>query len=352
MRLSLPLALLIALPATACLSQGGSGDNTETEDIATSLEQTNGGYDTEDEAPLFGAEAEAVFAAGAIEAETAVADPFAVDPSVVSLDSARAGFQVVVLWGKLPADRNAEEIRDWSGSLQISRGALVVRHTIGFEDRTDHLLPRTVRDTVAFESVTKPYVDGLALTVVDPTVSPNPTDRALALTYTSKDGTTSLRLELAQLANGPVVVDAGGGFKMIAIAHRRLADPCDRGFMRGRWHAVSPTMGRFFGIVANEEGERVGHVRGIYGQRRDGEPVLFGKFINREGHFRGILTGTFGDGTYRARWVTRAGDHGTAHGVYFAGPNERAGGFLGRWAETSCTDDAPPAEPTRPGTGG
>jgi len=74
--------------------------------------------------------------------------------------------------------------------------------------------------------------------------------------------------------------------------------------------------------------------------------VLFGKFIDREGHFRGILAGTYANGEYRARWIDRGGDHGVAHGVYFAGATERSGGFLGRWAETSCTADTAPPTPT------
>jgi hypothetical protein len=330
--------LLLAFPA--CVDQ--SGTDADTQDISNAIEQTNGGFDTADEPPQFGAEAE--LTAAAIEAETSISDQVAVDADVVTLDRARRGFNLIVVWGKLPADRNAEESRDWTGSLQISRGALVVRHTIGFEDRTDQLLPRVTRDVVSFESVTRPFIDGLALTVMDTELST--TNAGLTLTYTPRDSRASFTLQLEQLARGPIVIDAGGGFKIVAVAHRRQLDPCDRGFMRGRWHAVTENLGRFLGVVTNEDGERVGHVRGIYGQRRDGEPVLYGKFINREGQFRGILSGTYGNGLYRARWIERAGDHGTAHGVYFAGPTERAGHFLGRWAETSCTLDAPPPEPT------
>ena len=50
----------------------------------------------------------------------------------------------------------------------------------------------------------------------------------------------------------------------------------------------------------------------------------------------GLLKGSYESGHYQARWIDRAGDHGVAGGVYFPGPAMRAGGFLGRWAETSC----------------
>ncbi|HET7503974.1 MAG TPA: hypothetical protein VFK02_23295, partial [Kofleriaceae bacterium] len=271
------------------------------------------------------------------EADASAADTLAGDPTTTSIDRpATAGFRMVLVWGKLPAERDATDSRDWSGELKVSRGALVVRHTIGFEDATDQLLPRPALDTVAFHSVTRPYVDGLALTVLDPTPE---ADTALSLTYTPADGSTSYTLDLAQLAAGPIVVDAGGGFKVVAIGHRRSADACDHGFMRGRWHVLSPRLGRFLGVVTDEDGARVGHVRGVFGQRRNGDSVLFGKFIDREGHFRGLLAGSFDGGEYRARWIDRQGDHGNAHGVYFAGQTEASGDFLGRWSEASCSDD-------------
>jgi hypothetical protein len=340
-KLSLPFTLLMALPTVACLDRGGDGD---TQDVSTALEQTNGGFDTTDEPPTFGAEAD--FSAAAIEDDNVTTDPLASDPVIGDMDraSVATGFRAVVVWGKIPADPDATETRDWSGSLKISRGALLVQHTIAFEARTDKLLPRLTRDTVSFKSVTQGYVDGLALTVLDPT--PSTTTAGQTLTYTSADGATVYTLDLSQLAAGPIVVDAGGGFKLIAIGHRRQIADCDRGFMRGRWHALSPHLGRFLGIVTDENGERVGHVRGVYGQRRNGDSVLFGKFINREGHFRGILAGTFESGEYRARWITREGEHGTAHGAYFEGASPRAGHFLGRWAESGCSADAPPPTAT------
>lgn len=337
--LSLPFALLMTLPTAACLGHDGSTDDSQ--DVSSALEQANGGFDTADEAPAFGAEAE--LTAAAIEDDTATADPLAGDPATAVMDraSAAAGFRAIVLWGKIPADRDATEARDWSGAFKISRGGLLVRHTIAFEDRTDKLLPRVSLDTVSFQSVTRPYADGLALTILDP-AGPTATS-SQTLTYTSADGATVYSLDLARLAAGPIVVDAGNGFKLVAIGHRRQADPCDRGFLRGRWHALSPHLGRFLGVVTDENGERTGHVRGVYGQRRNGDPVLFGKFIDRDGHFRGILAGTFDNGQYRARWIDRGGDHGTAHGVYFEGATPAGGHFLGRWAETSCTADTAPA---------
>jgi hypothetical protein len=290
---------------------------------------------------MFGADTE--FSAAAIEDDSAATDPLAGDPATIAMDqaSAAAGFRAIVVWGKIPADRSTTDSHDWSGSLAVSRGGLLVRRTIAFEDRTDKLLPRTSLTTVSFQSVTRPFVDGLALTILDPTAAT--ATSAQTLTYTSADGATVYTLDLSQLAAGPIVVDAGNGYKMVAIGQPRRADACDRGFMRGRWHALSPHLGKFLGVVTDENGERAGHVRGVYGQRRDGTSVLFGKFIDRAGQFRGILAGTFDNGQYRARWIDRRGDHGTTHGAYFEGTAAAAGHFLGRWADSSCAADPTPA---------
>jgi hypothetical protein len=334
---SLSLALLLTLPAAACVDSAAGGDS---QDVSAALEQPNGGFDTADEAPAFGAQAD--LAAAAIESDSAASDALAGDPTTTAMDSASAaaGFRMLVVWGKLPADRDATAPRDWTGSLRLSRGGMIVRRTIGFEDRTDQLLPRASLDTVGFQSVTRPYVDGLALTALDP---PSPTaTSSQTLTYTSADGASVHTFDLSQLAAGPIVVDAGDGFKMVAIGVHRQAAACDRGFMRGRWHALSAHLGRFLGVVTDEDGAPVGHVRGVWGQRRNGDSVLFGKFIDREGHFRGLLAGTFDAGQYHARWIDRQGEHGTAHGAYFEGATATGGHFLGRWAESSCTADAPP----------
>jgi hypothetical protein len=338
-KLPLPLALLFALPTAACLDKGGN----DTQDVSTAIEQPNGGFDTTDEAPEFGATTE--FAQAAIEVDSSATDTLATDPATIAMDhaSGAAGFRMVILWGKMPGDRGAQDTRTWNGSLKVSRGGLIVRRTIAFEDATDKLLPRPSIDTVAFESVTRPYVDGLALTVLDPTPS---TTSAQTLTYTPADGSTSYTLDLAQLATGPIVVDAGDGYKIIAIGHRRQVAACDSGFMRGRWHALSPHLGRFLGVVTDDDGQGVGHVRGVFGQRRNGDSVLFGKFIDREGQFRGLLVGAFDNGEYHARWITRQGEHGTAHGAYIEGATATSGQFLGRWAESSCSADQPPTAAT------
>ena len=313
MRSKLAFTLLLA----ACV------DSNTTADVSSNLEQPNGGETTTDEAPMFGDTA--AFDDLSIESDAAVTDttPIADMASAVS-------HRIVILWGRLPADPNGTA-RDWSGQLQISRGALVVGRTIGFEDATDHLLPRASRDIVSFQSVTKPFVDGLALRALDP--DPTSAD-PLTLTYAAASGGATYSIDLAQLASGPLVVDAGDGFKVVAAAVRD--QDCEHGFMRGRFHQIAPNLGVFRGLVVGPEGGVIGHVRGIYGQKKDGSQVLFGKFIDEAGTFKGIMAGTYGNGSFDAKWIVQSGEHGRIEGKYFDSPNVRGGLFVARWADSTC----------------
>lgn len=331
MRFQLPLAVLLAVPAVACTADSGAPNEDDLDGVTEAIERENGGYDTADEAPQF-ADAE-LYAAADIEADAAVSDALLTDPAIIELDRnpAAVARNVIVMWGRMPADAEGAA-RSWSGELRLSRGGMVVQRRIAFEDATDRILPRIRRDVIAFQSVTRPHADGLALTVLDPT----PTDPSpLVLTYVSADGNVTYTLDLGGLDAGPVVVDAGDGNQIIAIGHRR-SDACDHGFVRGRWHAMGPNAGRYAGIVLDADGEPVGHIRGIYGNRRNGQPVFFGKFINRDGGFRGIVRGTYDERHFDSRWLDRGGDHGVMHGLYRAGETLRGGQFLGRWAETTC----------------
>jgi hypothetical protein len=332
MRYQLPLALLLASSATACVNDAASGTDEDTvADVTTALEQENGGLDISDEAPMFGQPL--AFDAAAIERDAQFTDAMESNADVTTIANV-AGVvrhRLVIVWGRMPADPDATTARNWSGSLTLSRGAMLIGRTIGFEDQTDSVLPRQNIARVDFESVTKPHADGLVLRLLDP----DPSQGALHLTYTSADAATTHDLDLSQLANGPIVVDAGDGNRVIALAVRE-GDPCDHGFMRGRWVALQPGMGVYRGVVTDENGAVTGHLRGIWGQRQNGDKVMFGKFIATDGSFRGILAGQYDAGHYRARWLTGAGDRGIAGGVYFDAPNVRGGIFAGRWLETTC----------------
>lgn len=323
----LPLALLAILPA--CI--GDNSQPTTVEEVTNDLEQENGGFDTIDEAAMFGLEN--VFTDASIEGETAVTDEMAGDVEAMDVEGVEA-HDVALLWGRLPPDPTATEGRDWTGSLELSRGGMMIRRRIGFEQATDRVLPRTRRDLIEIRSVTRPFADGLVVRVFDDRPGdPEP----IRLRYRSADGTREHTIDLRDLRDRPIVRDAGDGNRIVA-AGRRRNDSCAHGTMRGRWHALSPNAGVYLGVVSNAAGEAIGHVRGIYGERRNGDSVLFGKFIDRQGRFTGVINGNYDGATdsFEARWLDRQGDHGVLHGLFFEGNTLRAGGYVARWAETGC----------------
>lgn len=308
------------------------------EDISAALELDNGGFTTDDEPAQF--DDSAAFAAAALENDAAYTDSLDGDPEVAALrarpDALR--LRVAAVWGQLPPDRDGETARDWSGRMEVSRGAIVVRRRIGFEEATDRILPRTTRTAVEFDSITRPFADGLVLEVLadgDPAT--------LTLSYIGDDGMRFDTTAAAVLAAPQTTERDAEGNRMVVIALRRPTDPCDHGFMRGRWHALRDGLGRFMGVVTDADGAPIGHLRGIWGVRRSGERVFFAKYIDRDGRFRGIFAGHHRDGQFAGRWLISTGDHGRAGGHYresVPGP-EIGGAFVGRWAETSCAADLP-----------
>ncbi len=324
--------LFIALFASCTTSSG-----TDTATVTSDLDLANGGETTSDEAPMFGDEAE--FDAAAIEPDAPYTDALATDPSVTAITASPTldAHRVMIVWGKLPRDPGSTDTRDWSGQIAVSSGALVVGRTVGFEPATDHLLPRPNAQTVAFDSVTGPYIDGLVLRVIEPVAAT--AAAPVTLTYTSaSSAATTYSFDLGALEQGPVKIDAGNGYVMVAVELGEKT--CNHGFMRGRWHALTANVGDYRGIVTDEDGLPIGHVRGIYGQDKAGDHVVFGKFIDHEGHFVGLIAGTYGNGEIDAKWIDKQGDHGLIHGKYFEASSVDGGGFFARYAESSCTEDA------------
>lgn len=331
---SSPILLASLLAPVAALAACTASDD------GPDLESANGGLTLDDEAPAFGDEA--AFAA-AVEPDAPYADTMESDPAVAAAREAPDGvaYRAVIVWGQMPASRDVAEATDWSGAFALSRGALVVRRTIGFEDATDAITPRTDRTAVAFTSKTKPAADGLVLAIFDPTPE---AAEALTLTYTPVTG-AAVTVEVAGLTTGrSVLVEDALGNRMVAAAMARTLDVCDHGFLRGRWHAGPDGNGVFLGVVTDEDLTPVGHVRGVYGERRNGEQVFFGKFIGPAGRFRGIFAGRYGDGAFGGLWRTRALDNGSLAGDYTIGDDEGQGSFLGTWAERSCNVELGPDE--------
>ena len=324
--------------ATVAMSVLGCAQDTmdDAASIAQAIEKDNGGLTMDDELEAdFG---DATFAdQGMPDEERPAADDLETDPAVMDIERTpdRARYFLRMMWGRMPVDADARTPRNWSGQISVSRGAVLLRSTIAF-DALDRLLPRTNPRSIEFRSVTMPARDGLSLVVLDGT--PDAAE-PLVVTYTTTEG-DEYSATIHELLEGPKhkVVDADARLGIVAVAMDEPVDVCNHGFLGGRWHQVAENRGRIWGRVVNARGERLGRVRGVYGQRRNGDKVFFGKYINSEGKFRGIFRGTYGEGHFEGRWLTRAGEVGRLGGEYRRSERaDRVGGhFLGRWAETSC----------------
>src|SRR5262245_4785796 len=119
MRFQLPLALLFTVPTVACTTDANTSPEGDLDEVTADLERENGGFDTADEAPQFADEA--LYAEADIEADGAVADAMATDPIVRDLETntAALGRTVIVMWGRMPADRDGAA-RTWNGTLRLS----------------------------------------------------------------------------------------------------------------------------------------------------------------------------------------------------------------------------------------
>ena len=76
---------------------------------------------------------------------------------------------------------------------------------------------------------------------------------------------------------------------------------------------------------------------------KPGEQVFFGKYIANDGGFNGIFAGHYADGEMHGRWFNRNGEAGRLDGLYRTRDLDEGvgGGFLLRWAESTCAQDIP-----------
>ncbi len=325
----------LAVLANGCALEDNAPDAAE---IAAELEKENGGLDMEDEVPLFASDADFSDDALAIS-DVPVTDDMEQNEEVAAYLEMADGpdaelYQTTVIWGRFPGDLENEVAYNWSGTLSVNRGAIIIRSVLAF-DGLDRLEPRVDPRVVAFRSATRPHRDGLRLSIVDP--DPR-SEEPLVLRYRNMSGEefTARMDDLRERPRSREMDEAGN--RIVAFSLRRPVDVCAHGFVGGLWHKVAEGRGRILGRVVNGTGDVIGHVRGIYGQRRSGDRVFFAKYIDRDGRFMGILRGTYGDGEFAGRWLHREGDRGAVGGEYREtrpGPRP-AGHFLGRWAETTC----------------
>jgi len=297
-----------------------------------------GGYNTRDESTGFGDEE----MLGEFAEDQVYDDPFATDaPELGSVSD--HGLFLMITWGNLHRDAAIAHLTDWSGSLSIDPGAIVLKRTIRFE-ANDRIIPRTQREVLAWESTTGWGMDGILVRII-PRLSDTSVDVAVDpenTIITFQTDPVKVDFTLAQLPGLHRVITLDDGNAVAFSAVKLPPVPCPHGFLRGAWHNNPERPGgEFFGRWATADGEIKGFLKGIYGVNDDGQKVFFGKMIDRTGRFQGIMRGRWGNhpadehgGWFAGHWVDRnLMIEGGLKGEWHRSPHCNGGFFRGMWAK-------------------
>ncbi len=288
-------------------------------DVETDLNSAFGGYQMTDESPAFGDEELLKSADDGAPAE----DPVAEDAAVILMgaESTTDAYAVRITWGMLEGDSSVTEATDWSGSISLSRGAIIVERTILFERGDTIVRPRTDRKVVDLVSKTMPHYDGLLLTILDPhTDTADAAENVLTIAL----GPFEETFLLSELVEREEVFDVGVVGSQVSITSFLVEDfPCPRGFLSGRWGRTGPDGGLFLGRWISRSGAARGFLKGHWGIDEEGRKVFFGKYISVNGEIEGLLRGAWGHrvnsraaGWFRGVWHGEEGPRGYLHGVW------------------------------------
>jgi hypothetical protein len=283
-----------------------------------------GGYKAADQPPGFGDpeiistmaadEAALVFPGDSVEIDTLYGHPrFTL-------------YTVAVRWGQLAGDSTITTVTDWSGTASLDGGHLKLTSIIRFERGQDSLVrPRPGPQELSWVSHTTIHFDGLAFMIIDPLYPDAEMPSAESFTFATEPYNRTFALdELADL-DTVIAVDELGN-QVAITAHRIELDPCGKGFFEGAWWPNNHLnkMGKFHGKWIAADGSLVGHLRGHWGERGNGERVLFGQWIDRSGVFKGFLRGTWEPDLHRP-------GHGFFRGTIFSRDKMEIGHFRGNY---------------------
>lgn len=382
--------LLMASLAVTGLLTGCSEDNATPVSAAAGgddysqidFSQPYGGLTASDEDVAFGDES--LLGVSLAEEGEEVLDPVADDPQVRELEEMgrrpmdpnnpdRPHFTFVHLrWGMLRDMMDSVaitppcDVTDWTGSLHVDRGIVVVRRVIRFERPRDHIIfPRLDRQTVGLVSHTACGFDGVVLQIME---RPQEYDAPDSLQQEPNMlhinlGEFTMDLAVRDLAGMEEVYDVGSLGNKVAVTGFTLSDLeiCPKGFLSGHFRRLpedrpdsvsiddraGQRLGVFAGVWRGLEGRIGGFLRGGYGLDANGQRVFIGKYIGPRGHFRGLIRGTWEPGEsadmmaqFRGQWAGAGGQaEGLLGGEAFAVEGTPGGFFTGRWT-TLCDDEA------------
>jgi hypothetical protein len=365
---------LIALVAVLGLAMVGCSDdvNAPTDDPmgsddfdAIDFDDPTGGLTATDEEIAFGDAF--LLQEVARENEELYDDALLADPTVARMvaeaDSSHDGerpmrrsYFLRVVWGNLdgPVDEATGEVvdlsrMDWSGALEIDRGAVIVRRLIRFERGIDSITrPRESRQLVEWTSFTGGHFDGILFQIIEPVRSDEMMGPDYANNVRFTAGSINAEFTTADIPGMDRTADVNdlNSIHFVGFEHNgKLA--CPRGFMAGIWRDLpDENGGAFRGRWVNILGTTRGFMMGRYGVNQEGERVFRGKYISRSGKFMGFVVGGWapsedrpGMGHFRGKWMNRAETIDGHLGGRYKMAGDRPGGFYqGRWAASSERD--------------
>jgi len=360
------LVIAIAMTMIAC-----GGMTSDVGELDAVLSQDFGGLSEEDEEPMFGEED--TYA----DLEEADADPEAehdsdpaeaeaesiTDESVTDLEDEDGErperdravvFAIRAAWGRKHFDPADTALTQWNPTFTTDCGVLGIRRLVRFDREDSVVRPRTGPQSASFVSATAPSFDGVVLALAIPaaerecvrtgtlTITSDALPEDIVLPLSPDFGNTRLRVE----------VEEHREFVLMAQrVERRDGSRCIKGYVGGRWIRATNAdgaiadKGRFYGRVLGPMGELRGHIRGVWGQPREGRfegrQVMFGKLIDVEGRFIGLMAGRYGEGHWGGGWHLKPSYrnlHGFMGGLYEVAPDETFDGglFRGRYASAAC----------------
>ena len=245
-----------------------------------------------------------------------------------------------VRWGQLRGlNSEIETVADWSGSITANVGTLVLISTIAF-DSEDAITDRDDPLKIEFVSKTLPHFDGLRIKykVCDEDKASLEENEVATVTFDSPGIPLNKSYTVDDLAfANDLVEDLDDLENKFQLQSTLKTDLC-QGTLRGRWKNLNNQRGVLRGIVVAENGIKVGMLKGIFGKNKDGENKWIAKFVSRRGRFKGIVKGTYDDGSFDGSVGNRRrGEIGSVQGDYVSAEEGSVGSFGGTY-ELDCAN--------------
>ncbi len=284
-------------------------------------------YNSENEAPGFG-DKEIL----AMTEDTPYDDPF---DNLTKTAGTGDVFYIRVLWGNLIVDwDDPNPARDYSGSITIDDGLLVIERTVRFENHDSEIDTRYDERIVSWQSRILPHYDGLVLRL-EPGDTP---DDENILHFII--GAYELDLTVAELMDVVMMEETELYNDHVALASHLTTGLGSSGFLSGHWRNLPEVEGGIFkGKWENGSGTLMGHERCRYIPNGDGTGIIKGKYIDTDGDFKGKLYGQYTNvvdavekGVFDLDVLEADNTQiGQANGIYLSEENAHYGFALGNW---------------------